>query len=310
MPTMPTMPALSSYVRPTARFAVSLVILPTLVLGALSPAPAHAYRYAYQVASSDTEAIAAFKKAALVVEGSGDGPVTASGFYARVTIRAEGKGQKSVAAECQKYLTAAQKGVRESGISLPDSREPLYQVLRRTGPSSYQGVMGAIPFSVVAAAESTPSTSDDTFQVTTEFDFGAESPAKMRAAFAAMRLSGAQGLVTVGYSCDEKAGRNLALKAALTDAKQRLQIFSEAAKPKVFDLVYVKEGEYQLNGQTDRAELQGSSLLQIQDTINTHTSVTLFYGFKPQAAPAVSAAPKAPLKAVKAVKAVKAARVH
>ena len=265
--------------RPRGRFAVVLSILAALGTGAVLPARA-------QDTGSDSEAIAAFKKAALVIEGHGDAPVTADGFYVKVELHAEGKGRLAVASDCRKSYDLALKALEGKEVRFVGSREPFFQVLRRTGPSTYHGVVGPMTYSALLATPENGNMPDDVFKVTSILAFGVDTPAKVREIFAAMRATGAQGTVTVSSSGDDKAGHTLALKAALADAQHRVKILGEAAKPKVLDLVYIKEGEYQMQSQESLAELQGHFPLQVQDTISASASVTLFYGFKSESAPA------------------------
>ncbi len=228
----------------------------------------------------DNEVIAAVKKTALVVDARGSAPIKPTTFYLKADVYADGTGRALLQDKYQKSLASLRSAVEKAGFHIDNVSST--SVLRRVGETSFQGMSG-------------PESGDaptDVFRVAGYFTFSAASPERVRAAFSAMRATGATGDLSVNYGVrDEEAAHRAALKVAIAQAKQRVQVLSEAAKPKTFELAYLKEAEFQAPSFSTTAPLQGKESLRVLDTINAETSITLFYGFRPVtgAAPAPKA---------------------
>jgi uncharacterized protein YggE len=276
-------------------FSVSVACL-VFLLSATNVFPAGA---APQESGTPAESAlaAATKKASLIVEGKGYSQFKPSGYGLKVTVTTEGKGRAATAAEAKRLQGEMENSLREVGVRLS---APHYMVWRRSKGSDYQAMVGPSPYDTILESVKafTPpgydpakirvpaDAPDDDFKVTTEFSFSVESAEKARRAFAGLRATGAVGTVTLyGYGDEkrEKAGRALALKAAIIDAKEHVKALSEAAKPKVFDLLYLQEGETSIENPPTAASLKGTSPLSVPDSLQAYANVTLFYGFKGEA---------------------------
>ncbi len=239
----------------------------------------------------DNDAIAAVKKAALIIVGKGIAPIKPTNFYMKVEVFDEGKGRSATQAEYQRSVETLRNALEKAGFR--SGGLVTLQALRPTGEASFQVDMGP-------ASEDAP---NDTFKIVGNFSFGVATPEKARQAFAVMRGTGVSGNVTVYYSIDdEEAAHRAALKVAIAQAKQRVQILSEAAKPKEFELIYLKEGDSQAPSATTFARLEGKEPFGTLDTISADIDITLFYGFKPvtvTTSPKVATTPKAIAKSSK-----------
>lgn len=225
---------------------------------------------------ADNEAIAAAKKAALVIEGKGSAAIKPNAFYMKVEIAAEKVGRAATATEYQSNMETLRKALEKAGF--PSGNPVDTQLLRRVGESSYQGVTGP--------ENQDPPNSQ--YRLSGYFTIGVANPAKAREAVTVMRATGLDGNVTLShYTDNEEAARLAALKAAITQAKQRIQVFSEAAKPKEFELVFLKEGDFQISAGTTYVRLQDKRPLDTLDTISAEANIVLFYGLKPMTGPAV-----------------------
>lgn len=218
---------------------------------------------------TDNQAIAAAKKAALVVEVTGTAPVKPTSFYLHANLFAEGKGRASVRAEYQKSLKAMRGALKTAGLRAGGMAPG--KLLLVTGETSYREVR-----------ESDPEGPGDVYRLVGASSVAVSTAPEARAVIAAMRASGAQGEVTVAYGlADEETARPAALKAALSRAKQRVQILSEAARPKTFELVYLKEGEFRIPPYQSIISLRGDDSVTLLTTIGAEARLTLFYAFKP-----------------------------
>ena len=244
--------------------------------------------------SDDAVATSALKKAALVMNAQGIAPIKPTTFTFKVELHGEGLGQKAAQDDYEQHLAAVQAALKTAGFQ-PDNASSAV-VMRQTAEDTYEVITNE--------KEDAPGSM---FRFVGQLSFDAVSAARARVAFAAIRATGTSGEATLTYGVvDWEAARRAALRIALEQARQRVQILGEAAKPKEFDLIFLKEGDFVVADVATRAAFQGADTLQTRNTIDVQANVTLFYGFKPipPAVPSnIAALPKAG--AAKAAKAAK-----
>lgn len=245
------------------------------------------------VMEQDNEAIASAKNAATVIEVTGTAQVKPTRLYLMVNVFAEGRGRAVVAATHKHSLEVVTHAVTKMGLA--PTNPGAATLLLRVDEQSYRSP--AVPESQDRA--------DDVFKVDSQFLLSVKDAEQARAAFAAMRETGAAANVVVNYGLDnDEAARLEALKSAVTQASKQVEVLNQAAKPKVFELVYVKQGEFSPPSTVSFSPLRGRNPLVVLPTVETQMSVTLFYGFKsttakptPKAAALVKK-PGAPARAV------------
>ena len=244
---------------------------------------------------TDNDAIVAAKKAALVVEGKGVVPVVPTAFFVTVEVNSEGKGLDRLKTENEQNSEALRAALTRQGIQASKPR-PL-TTLRRSSSEGYTDVTN------------TPNPlayPDDVFKVVRSFSFSTSTPAKIQQALAAMRTlnlpARAEVLSALAETKEETAARRAALKAAVADAKDQAQVFGDAAKPRTFELVFAREGEFQSPSEKTYVALDSREPLPAFDSITAATDVTVFYGLTPTTPPA----PAKPAKVAVAPAAAKA----
>jgi uncharacterized protein YggE len=235
-----------------------------ILAAAFGIAPA-AYSQGVEAAESE-----AAKKAALVIEGEGKALVVPTSYLVKVELSVEEKGRVAVVKEYDRQyviLTAAlqEKGYRFSAGQMGDG-QPV-QILRRTGGTTYTSDNGVDQIG-------------ETYRANGVVFIQTANVADIKRAFQTLRATKVPAVMTVEMSAawDETNRRN-ALKSAIQNARQRMQAFADAAKPKEFELIFAKEGDFS-SGMTARYFSLSEPDIRLPERIEASTSVTLYYGLK------------------------------
>ncbi len=227
-------------------------------------------------AQDDNDTIAAAKKAATFIEMTGFAQVKPTQFFLSIEFEAEGKGQNAAQASLQDITQRAKATLSDRNFQIKNEQGTRVFFHPKDNPSAWAFVQGTMPASF---------SPDEPIKAMGSFGVLTNSPQKAQEAFALVRAMGAAGRVTVynGLQNDEPA-RQAALKVAVEQANARAKILNTASAPKQLDLLFIKQGDFDVSETESRADLQGTKPLPLLDTINAKTSVVLFYGFKSPAA--------------------------
>jgi uncharacterized protein YggE len=239
---------------------------------------------------SETPEVIAARKAALVIDGQGTVQCKPTGYSFHIEFFVEkAGGRKVVLADYQQYREAVKDALAKAGfsnVSIPNDNPELAMRLQE---NSYHtsGIAAEVwdrPAAVIRAKGL--------------MFVSVNGKAQAERVFETLRATGGTGFVKVFYQVDDLARyRLIALKSAVEDVKQRVKTLSEAAKPKEFELLFLKEGEFQKNDHWSYAAIEGKEPLRLSESIEATANLTMYYTLRPaatvaKATPAGNSLPK------------------
>jgi uncharacterized protein YggE len=232
---------------------------------------------------AETPESMAARKAALVIEGEGVVNLKPTGYSFTIEYFVENKGgKKAVLAEFDQRREQLRTQMEQGGLPGVTFSDARPELAMRLGDSYHtSGIDAEVwdrPAAVVRAKGMMFARVD-----TTE---------KAERLLTLLRATGVSGSAQIFPLTEDYARYRLtALKAAVANVKQRVEMLSEAARPKEFDLIFIREGEYSVAPYQFYASLTDKGPLpRFTESVPATAHLTMYYSLRP--ATVATAAPK------------------